>query len=91
MSAAQTSEAPGGRTRFLGRELSPLTQRRLRNFRANKRGYWSLWIFLTLFIVALFAEFVANDRPFLVSYQGEFYLPAFELTLEGGLFCARKA
>ena len=77
MSAAPTPSAPGGGTRFLGRELSPLTQRRLRNFRANKRGYWSLWIFLTLFIVALFAEFVANDKPFIVSYQGEIYFPAF--------------
>ena len=76
MSARATSDSPGGK-RFLGRELSPLTQRRLRNFRANKRGYWSLWIFLTLFVVTLFAEFVANDRPFLVSYQGEIFLPAF--------------
>jgi microcin C transport system permease protein len=76
VSARATSDSPGGK-RFLGRELSPLTQRRLRNFRANKRGYWSLWIFLTLFVVTLFAEFVANDRPFLVSYQGEIFLPAF--------------
>ncbi len=65
-----------GRPRFLGCELSPLTQRRLRNFRANTRGYWSLWIFLVLFTVALFAEVVANDKPFLVSFQGEFYVPA---------------
>jgi microcin C transport system permease protein len=76
VSARATSDSPGGK-RFLGRELSPLNQRRLRNFRANKRGYWSLWIFLALFIVALFAEFVANDKPFVVSYQGEIYLPAF--------------
>ena len=65
-----------GRPRFLGRELSPLMLRRLRNFRANTRGYWSLWIFLVLFTVALFAEVVANDKPFLVSFQGEFYVPA---------------
>ena len=78
MGALRTSDASPGRPRFLGREISPLTQRRLRNFRANKRGYWSLWIFLTLFIVALFAEFVANDKPFLVIYEGELYLPAFK-------------
>ncbi len=43
--------------------LSPLNQRRLANFRANKRGYWSLWIFLALFAVTLCAELVANDKP----------------------------
>ena len=42
--------------------LSPLNQRRLANFRANRRGFWSLWIFLLLFIVSLFAELVANTR-----------------------------
>ncbi|HKK28941.1 MAG TPA: ABC transporter permease, partial [Alphaproteobacteria bacterium] len=41
--------------------LSPLTQRRLANFRANRRGYWSLWIFLVLFVLTLFAEFLANE------------------------------
>ena len=51
---------------FLGRPITPLTRRRLRNFRANKRGYWSLWIFLGLFFLALFAEFIANDKPLLV-------------------------
>jgi microcin C transport system permease protein len=72
-------ESPGptsDRPRVFGRELSPLTQRRLRNFRANKRGYWSLWIFLALFAVALFAEVVANDKPFLVSFHGKVYFPA---------------
>lgn len=57
------------------RGLSPLTRRRLYNFRSNRRGYWSLWIFLTLFILSLFAEFIANDRPLLVSYQGRLYAP----------------
>jgi microcin C transport system permease protein len=55
--------------------LSPINQRRLRTFRANKRGYWSFWIFLVLFVVTLFAEFVANDRPLLVSYRGELLAP----------------
>jgi len=57
--------------------LSPLTRRRLHNFRANRRGWWSLWIFLTLFGVTLFAELIANDRPLLVHYDGAFYTPVF--------------
>ena len=60
---------------FLGRRITPLTRRRLDNFRANRRGFWSLWIFLVLFVVSLFAEFIANDRPLLVRYEGSFYLP----------------
>ncbi|TIU19128.1 MAG: ABC transporter permease, partial [Mesorhizobium sp.] len=51
--------------------LSPLNQRRLQNFRANRRGYWSLWIFLVLFVLSLFSEWIANDKPVLVSYKGE--------------------
>ncbi len=57
--------------------LSPLTARRLRNFRANRRGWWSLWLFLGLFLVTLFAEFIANDRPLLVRYEGALYFPVF--------------
>ena len=57
--------------------LSPLNQRRWQNFKANRRGYWSLWIFLVLFVVSLFAEFIANDRPILVSYKGELLFPVF--------------
>jgi microcin C transport system permease protein len=57
--------------------LSPLTRRRLQNFRANRRGFWSLWIFLALLIVTLPAEFVANDKPIMVYYQGSFYMPIF--------------
>jgi microcin C transport system permease protein len=56
--------------------LSPLNQRRLANFRANRRGWWSFWIFLVLFILTLGAEFIANDRPILVSYKGELMVPA---------------
>jgi microcin C transport system permease protein len=63
-----------GRNRFT---LTPLNQRRLRNFRANKRGYWSLVIFSILFVLSLFAEFIANDRPILVSYKGELLAPVF--------------
>ncbi|MDX2027033.1 MAG: ABC transporter permease [Alphaproteobacteria bacterium] len=57
--------------------LSPLNRRRWANFRANKRGFWSLWIFLVLFGVTLSAEFVANDNPLLVKYEGRFYYPVF--------------
>jgi microcin C transport system permease protein len=57
--------------------LSPMNRRRLDNFRRNKRGLWSLVIFLALFIVALFAEFIANDRPLIASYKGELLYPVF--------------
>ena len=55
--------------------LSPLNQRRWRNFKANRRAYWSLMIFALLFGVTLFAELLANDKPLLVSHKGEFYTP----------------
>ena len=55
--------------------LSPLNQRRWQNFKANRRGFWSLWIFLILFVLSLFAEFIANDKPILVSYKGEILYP----------------
>jgi microcin C transport system permease protein len=57
--------------------ISPLNRRRWQNFKANRRGYWSLWIFLILFVVSLFAELIANDRPFLIKYDGKLYWPAF--------------
>ena len=69
--------------------LAPLTRRRLANFRANKRGYWSFWLFLVLFLISLCAEFVANDKPFLVYYQGKLYVPIFKTYAEttfGGEF-----
>src|SRR6201985_2809522 len=56
---------------------SPLNRRRLRNFKSNRRGYWSFWIFLILFLISLFAELIANDRPFLIKYDGHLYWPAF--------------
>ena len=58
-------------------KLTPLTCRRLRNFRANRRGYWSLWAFLALFGLSLVADVIANDRPLLVRYDGGFYIPVF--------------
>src|SRR6476661_8634539 len=56
---------------------SPLNRRRWQNFKSNRRGYWSLWIFLILFFISLFAEFIANDRPLLVKFDGHLYFPAF--------------
>lgn len=55
--------------------LSPLNLRRFNNFKANRRGWWSLWIFLALFLLTLFAELVANERPLIVSYKGELLFP----------------
>lgn len=55
--------------------LSPLNQRRIANFKANKRGYYALWLFLILFILSLFAELWANNKPLLVSYQERWYYP----------------
>jgi len=56
-------------------KLSPINRRRLDNFKSNRRGYWSFWIFITLFILSLFAEFIANDRPIIASYKGEILFP----------------
>ncbi len=56
-------------------QMSPLNQRRLANFRNNRRGYWSLWIFLALFLLSLFAELLANDQPLLVKFKGDLYYP----------------
>lgn len=69
--------------------LSPLGARRWANFRANRRGSISLWIFVVLFAVSLVAELIANDRPLLVRYDGHFYAPvlvAYPETTFGGFF-----
>ncbi len=55
--------------------LSPISLRRWNNFKANRRGYWSFWVFGILFIGSLFAEFIANDRPIIASYKGEILFP----------------
>ncbi len=57
--------------------LSPLNKRRWQLFRQNKRGYWSFWIFMVLGLISVFAPFIANDRPILVSYKGELLYPTF--------------
>ncbi|PCR96144.1 ABC transporter permease [Pseudomonas fluorescens] len=58
--------------------LSPIGQRRWARFKAHRRGWWSLWLFLALFGLSLGGELVANDKPLLVSYQGGWYFPAFK-------------
>ena len=69
--------------------VTPINARRWDNFKANRRGFWSLWLFLILFFVSLFAEFIANDKPYLVTYEGEIYSPvlkAYPETTFGGEF-----
>lgn len=69
--------------------MSPLAARRLRNFRANRRAFWSLILFSVLFVLSLFAELIANDRPIVVSYRGGLYFPVYKFypeTTFGGDF-----
>ena len=70
-----TAASPERTDRFLGLRITPITHRRLTNFSRNRRGFWSLWIFLSLFLLSLFAELIANDKPLLVRYDGAFYMP----------------
>jgi microcin C transport system permease protein len=75
--------------RFVGLHASPMTLRRLANFRANRRGFWSLWIFLALFGLSLCAEFIANDKPLVIRYDGHWYFPVlveYSETTFGGEF-----
>lgn len=70
-------------------KLTPLTQRRLSQFRANARGFYSLWIFLILFVGAVFAPLIANDKPLLVGFDGKILAPVFHVypeTVFGGDF-----
>jgi len=67
-------EAGGGAGRARP-HLTPPPRRRLANFRANRRGWWSLWVFAALFVVTLFAEFIANDRPLVAQVDGRWYVP----------------
>jgi microcin C transport system permease protein len=75
-----TTTAPLGEAVLPARRqfiMSPLNRRRWQNFKCNRRGYWSFWIFMVLFTVTLFAELIANDRPFLIKMDGKLYFPAF--------------
>ena len=69
--------------------LSPLTRRRINQFKSNKRGFISLCLFLVIFLFTLCAEFIANDRPLVVSFQGNLYFPilkSYPETQWGGTF-----
>lgn len=57
--------------------MSSLSARRWQNFKNNKRGFYALWVFLFLFVITLFAEFIANDKPILIHYQDQYYTPIF--------------
>ena len=57
-------------------KISPLNRRRWESFKANRRGYWSLWLFLALFFISLFAEFIANDKPIYIHVNGQTFFPA---------------
>ncbi|HEY8299082.1 MAG TPA: ABC transporter permease [Methyloceanibacter sp.] len=83
----ETATAVGPAPRRLW--LSPLQRRRWEVFKLNRRGFWSLWVFLLLFGVSLGSEFIANDKPILVKYDGQFYWPIFKAypeTAFGGIF-----
>jgi len=58
--------------------VSPINRRRWENFKANRRGYVAFWVFLVLFATSLLAEFIANDKPFVVQYEGSYYYPVFK-------------
>jgi microcin C transport system permease protein len=86
---ALAADAKPARPRLLGLRVSPLTLRRWNVFKANRRGYYSAIIFLGLFVVSLFAELIANDRPIFVYHDGNMYFPVFQdypETAFGGTF-----
>jgi microcin C transport system permease protein len=75
--------------RFLLWKMTPLNERRWTVFKRNRRGYWSLWIFGVLFVLSLFAEFIANERPLVLEYKNELYFPVvkdYPETEFGGFF-----
>jgi microcin C transport system permease protein len=74
---SQARSAPQPAKTWLGRmfRITPINKRRWANFKANRRGYWSLWLFLVLFVISLFAEFIANDKPIIAIYKGEVLFP----------------
>ncbi len=63
-------------------KLSPVTTRRLQQFKANKRGFYSLWVFLLLFFLSLGAELISNDKPILLKFDGHIKMPIFQMVIE---------
>jgi len=77
------------RHRVMGFAVGPMAWRRWQNFKANRRAWWSFWIFMGLIIVSLFADVIANDRPILVAMDGKLFFPsviAYPETAFGGEF-----
>ena len=71
------------------KKLSPINKRRLSNFVSNKRGFYSFWMFFILFMITLFSDFIANEKPLLIKYENRFYYPIFQTyaeTIFGGDF-----
>lgn len=66
--------------------LNPLTVRKLKRFRSIKRGYYSFVVLMALIVVSLFGEMVVNNRPLIVSYEGEWYFPTYGANLTGDTF-----
>jgi microcin C transport system permease protein len=88
-SGAPVSYPVTGQRKILGFSISRLAARRWENFKANRRAYWSLWIFTALFLFCLPAEIIANDKPLIVRYAGQNYFPIFRAypeTTFGGTF-----
>jgi len=86
---ADMNPTPAKLTKRIRWQPSPITQRRLASFRQNRRSYWALIIFTLLFTLTLFAEVIANDKPLLIRYQGEWFTPtlqAYPETRFGGDF-----
>ena len=86
---AAAAPPPPPRDMILGLRISPLNRRRIHNFRRNRRGYWSAVLFFAIFLITLFAEFLANDRPLLIMYDGDLLSPVlvnYPETRFGGIF-----
>ncbi|RPJ07068.1 MAG: ABC transporter permease [Spirochaetaceae bacterium] len=70
-------------------KLSPLAKRRIANFRANKRAFFSLIALLVIFLLSLCSEIIANDKPILLFHKGGVYFPivvSYPETTFGGEF-----
>ena len=77
MTALDASLAPALAPKRNWLTLTPINRRRLDNFKRNRRGWWSFWLFIVLFVLSLFAEFIANEKPIVASYKGEILFPVF--------------
>lgn len=89
MTAVPSDASANRESRLFGFRLTQMSARRIGKFRANSRAYYSLLFFLALFLISLFAEFVANDRPLVVRYQESLYFPVlkdYPETTFGGSF-----